>query len=104
MTEKVVISVLPAACSEPQQLCVLLLGQQSGHIIVGLVEGQQGLFVPLDALLGQNQLLEPGVLRHAQPLDVAPAPISCKMFVTVERVMENSRSMSRWNTGSSRWR
>ena len=27
--------------------------------------------MPLDALLGQNQLLEPGILRHAQPLDVA---------------------------------
>ena len=49
-------------------------------------------------LFRQDQPFEPGILRHALALDVALRSISCRMFVTVERVMENSRSISRWYT------
>ena len=44
----------------------------------GNIEKVVYLFVPLDALLGQNQLLEPGILRYAQPLDVAQFALGCK--------------------------
>ena len=60
----------PQLVQQPQQFCVLLLGQQSGHIVVGLVEAEHRLLVEADALFGEHQLLEPRVLRNTAPLDI----------------------------------
>ena len=90
--------------SSRSQLGILFFGEQTGHIFIGLVEGPHGVLVELTALFGEDQLLEAGVLLHAPAGDVALRSMSCRMLVTVERVMENSRSMSRWNTGVSECR
>ena len=56
---------------QPQQLCVLLLGQQAGDILVGLAEAEHDLLVGQGAGVGEDQALEAGVLGDAHAADIA---------------------------------
>ena len=64
---------VPQLVQQPEQLGVFLFRQQIGHIVVRLVEGEDGVFMEADALFRQHQLFQPGILRHALALDVSLA-------------------------------
>ena len=60
---------VPQLVQQPEQLGVFLFRQQIGHIVVRLVEGEDGVFMEADALFRQHQLFQPDIQRQSVPQD-----------------------------------